>query len=49
MAFVENRNLFQNVNHLVDEYFNIYAKRIGHKNPFFTEFCNGTTATCPGV
>jgi peptidoglycan hydrolase-like protein with peptidoglycan-binding domain len=49
MAFVENRNLFQNVNQLVDEYFNTYAKRIGHKNPFFTEFCNGTTATCPGM
>lgn len=49
MAFIENRNLFTNVNHLVDEYFNTYAKRTGHKNPFFTEFCNGTTATCPGM
>jgi peptidoglycan hydrolase-like protein with peptidoglycan-binding domain len=49
MAFVPNRGLFQNVNQLVDEYFNTYARRIGHRNPFFTEFCSGTTATCPGM
>jgi hypothetical protein len=49
MAFVPNRDLFANVSALVDEYFNTYAKRIGHHNPFFTEFCSGTTATCPGM
>jgi peptidoglycan hydrolase-like protein with peptidoglycan-binding domain len=49
MAFVENRDLFANISRLVDEYFNTYARRVGHHNPFFTEFCNGTTATCPGM
>ncbi|MDR0294388.1 MAG: peptidoglycan-binding protein [Oscillospiraceae bacterium] len=49
MAFVENRDIFSNISQLVDQYFNTYARRIGHRNPFFTEFCNGTTATCPGM
>ena len=49
MAFVENRNIFQNISNIVDEIFNVYARRIGFKDPFFTEFCNGTTAKCPGM
>jgi peptidoglycan hydrolase-like protein with peptidoglycan-binding domain len=49
MAFVENRNIFASISSLVDRYFNTYCRRIGHQNPFFTEFCNGTTATCPGM
>ncbi|MCL1806481.1 MAG: peptidoglycan-binding protein [Oscillospiraceae bacterium] len=49
MAFVENRDIFTNISQLVDMYFNTYARRTGHRNPFFTEFCNGTTATCPGM
>jgi peptidoglycan hydrolase-like protein with peptidoglycan-binding domain len=49
MAFVENRDIFANIAALVDEYFNAYARRIGFRDPFFTEFCNGTTSTCPGM
>lgn len=49
MAFVENRDIFSNISQLVDNYFNTYARRAGHRNPFFTEFCSGTTATCPGM
>ena len=49
MAFVENRNIFQNISNIVDEVFNVYAKRIGFKDPYFTEFCNGTTAKCKGM
>ncbi|MCL2599530.1 MAG: peptidoglycan-binding protein, partial [Firmicutes bacterium] len=33
----------------VDGLFNVYAHRIGFKNPFFTSFCNGTTSTCNGL
>ena len=49
MAFVENRNIFQNISNIVDEIFNVYVRRIGFRDPFFTEFCNGTTAKCPGM
>lgn len=49
MAFVEGRDIFTNISQLVDEYFNTYARRAGHRNPYFTEFCNGTTVTCSGM
>ncbi|MCL2341542.1 MAG: peptidoglycan-binding protein [Firmicutes bacterium] len=49
MAFTENRNIFQNISNIVDDVFNVYAKRIGFKDPYFTEFCNGTTAKCNGM
>ena len=49
MAFVENRNIYQNISNIVDEIFNVYARRIGFKDPFFTEFCNGSTVKCSGL
>ncbi|MCL2860569.1 MAG: SpoIID/LytB domain-containing protein [Oscillospiraceae bacterium] len=49
MAFVENRNIFQNISNIVDEVFNVYARRMGFRDPYFTEFCNGTTVTCSGM
>ena len=47
--FVYGGGYFQNIGQLVDQYFNTYVRRIGFDDPFFTEFCNGTTATCPGM
>ena len=41
--------IFSSISDVVDEYFNVYAHRQGFKNPFFTSFCSGTTATCPGL
>lgn len=41
--------IFENISHLVDEYFNVYVHRQGFVNPFFTSFCSGTTATCNGL
>jgi len=49
MMFVYGGGYFQNIGQLVDQYFNTYVRRIGFDDPFFTEFCNGTTATCPGM
>jgi len=49
MAYVENRNIFQNISDIVDDIFNVYARRVGFRDPFFTEFCNGTTAKCNGM
>ena len=47
--FVEGRNIFENISNAVDQVFNIYARRIGFKNPYFTQYCNGTTSTCAGL
>jgi len=47
--FVPNRNIFQNISQIVDGIFNVYARRVGFRNPYFTEYCNGTTATCKGL
>jgi len=47
--FVPNRTIFQNISQIVDGIFNVYARRIGFRNPYFTEYCNGTTATCKGL
>ena len=41
--------IFASISRVVDEYFNVYAHRHGLSNPFFTSFCNGTTARCPGL
>lgn len=48
-AFVYGRTIFQNISQIVDSIFNVYARRIGFRNPYFTEFCNGTTVTCKGL
>jgi len=40
---------FDSINRVVDEYLNTYVHRQGFSNPFFTSFCNGTTATCGGL
>lgn len=48
-AFVEGRDIFENVSILVDELFNDYVVRQGTVNPLFTQFCNGTTSTCNGL
>ena len=47
--FVPNREIFANISQIVDEIFDVYARRQGFNNPFFTEYCNGTTSTCNGL
>ncbi|MEG2213884.1 MAG: SpoIID/LytB domain-containing protein, partial [Clostridiales bacterium] len=48
-AFVYGRNIFENISQLVDELFNQYIVRGEAIEPYFAEFCNGTTSTCPGL
>lgn len=48
-AFVKGRSVFSSVGAIVDEIFNRYVVRQGQQNPYFTEFCNGTTVTCAGL
>ena len=47
--FVEGRNFFDNISRIVDDIFNIYLRKPGREEPFYAEYCNGTTVTCPGM
>lgn len=47
--YVHGRNIFDNISKIVDEIFNTFVRKIGDRGPFYTEYCNGTTATCPGL
>ena len=48
-AFRDGGPVYDSISRLVDDVFNAYARRIGFRNPFFTQFCNGTTVTCAGL
>lgn len=48
-AYVKNRDIYENIDSIVNEIFNDYVARQGTINPFFTQFCNGTTSTCNGL
>ena len=48
-AFVENREIYENISDIVDDIFNNYVVRTGSVAPYFTQFCNGTTSTCNGL
>ncbi len=47
--FVQGRPIYDSISRIVDRIFNEYVRRKGHKAPYFTSFCNGTTATCQGL
>ena len=47
--FVEGRNIFENISKIVDEIFNTYVVKPPGTEPYFTEYCDGKTATCPGM
>ncbi|MBQ9964496.1 MAG: peptidoglycan-binding protein [Clostridia bacterium] len=48
-SFVQGRDIFDNISLLVDELFNDYVRRQGSIEPYFTQYCNGTTSTCNGL
>jgi peptidoglycan hydrolase-like protein with peptidoglycan-binding domain len=47
--FVYGRNIYDNLRQIANEIFDMYVRRIGYKNPLFTQYCSGTTVTCPGL
>ena len=47
--YVPGRNIFDSVSRIVDRIFNHYIRRTGFKEPYYAEYCNGTTATCAGL
>ena len=42
-AYVPNREIFENINDIVNDIFDEYVVRNGSIQPLFTQFCNGTT------
>lgn len=48
-AFINGRNIFEDIGRLVDELFNDYIRQKGFVEPLFASFCNGTTVTCQGL
>ncbi len=47
--YVPGRNIFENISQIADEIFNVYIRRQGRKEPYISQFCNGTTSTCSGL
>ena len=47
--WIYGRNIYENVSAYVDSVFNNFVSRPGIRQPLFTSYCNGTTATCTGL
>lgn len=47
--FIRGRNIYENISRIVDDIFNDYLRKEGNINPFFAQYCNGTTVTCEGL
>ncbi len=47
--FIYGRNIFDNIDRLVDEVFDSYLRRMGTIEPIAAKYCNGTTVTCEGL
>lgn len=48
-AYVDGRDIFDNISVIVDDLFDDYLTRSGSIEPLFTQYCNGTTVTCDGL
>ncbi len=48
-AFVNGRNIYGNIERIVDEIFNTYIRRKGFEEPLFATYCDGKTSTCTGM
>jgi len=48
-SFVYGRPIYDTISRIVDNIFNQYVRRNGQNVPYFTSYCNGTTATCQGM
>ena len=47
--YIYGRNIFDNIDRIVDITFNDYLRRIGFVEPLAAKYCNGTTVTCRGL
>lgn len=47
--WVYGRNIYQNIDYLVDSVFANYLSRPGVRQPIFTSYCDGQRVTCSGL
>jgi len=47
--FIRGRNIFENIDRIVDDVFTNYIRRQGFLEPLAAKYCNGTTVTCDGL
>lgn len=47
--FIYGRNIFENIDEIVDDIFDSYIRRIGFLEPLAAKYCNGTTSVCDGL
>lgn len=47
--WVYGRNIFENIDYLVDTVFANYLSRPGVRQPIFTSYCDGRNVTCTGL
>ncbi len=48
-SFVKGRNIFENINEIVDDIFNDYIRRQGFIEPLFATYCDGVEVQCNGL
>lgn len=48
-AFVNGRNIYGNIERIVDEIFNTYIRRKGFEEPLFATYCDGRSSSCNGM
>ena len=47
--WIKDRNIYENINYIVDSIFNNYLSRPGIKQPILTSYCDGNRVTCSGL
>lgn len=48
-AFVKGRNIFDSVSKVVDEVIGEYLQKPFFREPYYSEYCDGKKAQCPGL
>ena len=47
--YVHGREIFEPMERITDDIFNTYVRREGTIEPYYTEYCDGKTVSCPGM
>ena len=47
--YVRGRTIFDVMTKLTADIFNTYVRKTGTVNPYYTEYCDGKTVSCPGM
>lgn len=47
--YVDGRNIYEDINDLVNEIFNEFIRRTGFNEPLLANYCNGITTRCEGL